>query len=76
MQSLTRTANKESVDTCKSYGDWGRPCWKEEDKKREQGLALRQVVENMLTTRKSNNKPASLEITALEASTVANIESN
>jgi hypothetical protein len=76
MQSLTRTANKEAVDACKSCVNRGRPCWKEEDKKREQGLALRQEVENMLPTRKSNNKPVSLEITALEASAVANKESN
>ena len=73
-----RTADKAAVDACNTCGNRhpGRPCWKEGDKKREQGLALLQEAENILATRKSNNKPSALEIKALEAAVVANKELN
>ncbi len=54
----------------------GRPCWKEDDKKRDQGLTLLQEAESILATRKSNNKPSSLEIKGLEAAIVSNKETN
>ena len=72
-----RTADKAAVDACKTCGHRhpGRPCWKEGDRKREQGLALLQEAENILATRKSN-KPSALEIRALETVVVANKELN
>jgi hypothetical protein len=74
----TRTADKSTVDTCKTCGHRhpGRPCWTEGEKKREQGLTLLKEADSILTTRKSNNKPSSLEIKALETAVVTNKESN
>jgi hypothetical protein len=73
-----RTADKATVDACKTCGHRhpGRPCWTEGEKKREQGLALLKEADSILATRKSNNKPSSLEIKTLEAAVVANKESN
>ena len=67
-----------TVDTCKTCGNRhpGCPCWKEGDKKREQGLTLLQETESILATRKSNNKPSTLEIKVLETVVVVNKESN
>jgi hypothetical protein len=58
-----RTAKKEAVDACKRCGNRhpGRPCWKEGDKKREQGLAHLQETESILA-RRSITKSSSLEI--------------
>ncbi len=73
-----RTADKTAVDTCKTCGNRhsGRPCWKEGEKKRGQALALLQEADSILTTRKSNNKPSTLEIKVLEVAVVTNKESN
>jgi hypothetical protein len=74
---LTR-ADKAAVDTYNDCGNRhpGRPFWKEGDKKREQhGLALIQATESILTTRKFNNKPSTLEMKALESVVVVNKES-
>jgi hypothetical protein len=54
----------------------GVSMWKEGDKKREQGLTLLQEAESILSTRKSNNKPSSVEIKTLESAVVANKEPN
>jgi hypothetical protein len=74
----TRTADKTVVDACKTCGNRhpGRPCWKEGEKKREQAIALLREDDSILATRKSNNKPSSVEIKALETAVVANKESN
>jgi hypothetical protein len=55
-----RTADKAAVDACKTCGHRhpGRPCWTEDEKKREQALALLKEAESILATRKSNNKPS------------------
>ena len=50
--------------------------WKEDDKKRQQGLTLFQETESILATRRSNNKPSSLEIKTLESALVVNKKSN
>jgi hypothetical protein len=47
-----RTADKAAVDACKMCGNRqpGRPCWKEGEKKKEQGLALLQETDSILAT--------------------------